>query len=80
MKKAGMQFLEGWAVDPLPQRVWCGRHSPFYYYSLKTSGLSSVPEVRLSHFVECHRANVMRKLKVRKNTELVRYAINHDIV
>ncbi len=30
--------------------------------------------------VERHRANLMRKLKVRKNTELVRYAINHDII
>jgi two-component system, NarL family, response regulator NreC len=30
--------------------------------------------------VERHRANVMRKLKVKKNTELVKYAINHDLV
>ncbi len=27
-----------------------------------------------------HRANLMQKLKVRKNTELVKYAINHGIV
>ena len=30
--------------------------------------------------VEAHRTNLMRKLGVRKSTELVRYAIKHGLI